>query len=595
VENFVVREGALITDAQVAEDKREVSVVFVLQYGMAELQQPANLAIEVISAFDPAQYDAPLSMALVGISGTVGLSDANTPTLGPLDSTFVAHRDRFKLINDAITSDTVRLDLVGQLPPGQLYDGLCKAMALAATRPEGARYVLLVGDGHDGTGDYASKVCTRESLLQRRDVPVHIIGVGKDQNVAFLTSLATNTGGVYLGSSGDPMQNAPQLAVNLLRPLHTQYRITFESTTPADGKDGHTVELSLQGTGLPTNVYKPSFTAHFPFEPVAPELTFTDYTGAGPYAEDALPFTPGLLITPTLRARDPLTVTMIVSDGTRRRALPAFAQTGYGRWISTTELMPDTPYALDVLVDARLADGQIKRFTFPTRWLRIEPFKGVTTPWNMPRQWLESLWAAAKRNWLVLIGLTAALLVLFGASRLISSRVREMRYRFGSAGGLGTMPSPSDNTGNSRTERTQRDDQDERTRRMDDELTRRFGDDSVSTMQTRPMAWLKFTDGELVGQCFPVGIRGRQVTLGRSSKFDPSSGDIRLTNDRQTISREHARFYVSDSGLMVENLSEISTTRVNGERVPFGEKREIQPGDSLHFADVGAMVTATEE
>ena len=184
-----------------------------MQYGAAGVQQPVVLAREMIATFAPERYDAPLSIALVGVSGTVGLSDANNPALGSLDHDFVLHSNRFTIVNDAIMADAAHLDSPGLLR-GQLYDGICKAMALVAARPEATRFVLVVSDGRDGVGDLASKTCTREAVLKRKDVPVLVVGIGTDQDATFLNALASNTGGHYISATGDPAQTAPRLALS---------------------------------------------------------------------------------------------------------------------------------------------------------------------------------------------------------------------------------------------------------------------------------------------------------------------------------------------------------------------------------------------
>lgn len=388
-------------------------------------------------------------------------------------------------------------------------------------------------------------------------------------------------------------ESVPQLAGELLRPLHSQYRLVFTSLTAADGKDGHVVDLEIVGEDSLSGRHTPTYTAHFPYtSEISPALTIAGYEGTASHRLDALPFSPGLVITPTVQLREPLTVTVLISDSGRARTLPLAFDTGSGRGISTLDLTPDTAYPLYVVVLARQADGEIKRLIYRDYALRVEPFKGVTSPLVMPWQWLASAWAVAKQNRETIAAAIIAIGALGAAARWVAWRVREMRYRFGGASGPGAMPAGY--KVDSFTDRTTRGD-DGTTRRSSEDATRRYEDEGNSAPQTQPLAWLKFTDGVLFGQCFPIGFPGREIVIGRSRDLEPSAGHIQLRNDEKTVSRNHARFTVVDGHVVVENLSENSTTRVNGERIKVGESRPIQPGDLLHFADVGALVVGAEE
>lgn len=72
-------------------------------------------------------------------------------------------------------------------------------------------------------------------------------------------------------------------------------------------------------------------------------------------------------------------------------------------------------------------------------------------------------------------------------------------------------------------------------------------------------------------------LRGkREVTIGRHPNAD-------ITLNQPTVSRMHARLSLRDGHYTVEDLASSNGTYVNGEAVPPGQPRVLQPGDSIRI------------
>jgi len=130
-----------------------------------------------------------------------------------------------------------RLQAGGWTP---LYDTAYKAVTWAAAAPAGNRAVLLFTDGKeekapDGTG--GSRIANDDSPIReanRAGVPVFTIGLGADADEAYLKRLALETGGTYQHAANSA--ELAQLFRNVSDLLKQQYRITYTSGLPADGK-----------------------------------------------------------------------------------------------------------------------------------------------------------------------------------------------------------------------------------------------------------------------------------------------------------------------------------------------------------------------
>ncbi len=94
---------------------------------------------------------------------------------------------------------------------------------------------------------------------------------------------------------------------------------------------------------------------------------------------------------------------------------------------------------------------------------------------------------------------------------------------------------------------------------------------------------LVVTKGPFAGQRFE--LTRPEITIGR----DPGS-DIFL--DDITVSRRHARIFVSQEGPYVEDFGSLNGTYVNGERV---DRRLLSPGDELQIGKYKLVFTPAKE
>ena len=97
---------------------------------------------------------------------------------------------------------------------------------------------------------------------------------------------------------------------------------------------------------------------------------------------------------------------------------------------------------------------------------------------------------------------------------------------------------------------------------------------------------LQNRDGRLSGQSFAVGMPNFDIKIGRD--VDPASGHVQL--DKGVISRDHAKIFLKEQTLHLQNLSVNSTTRVNGRKLKLNECVALNAGDDLAFADVEARI-----
>lgn len=135
-------------------------------------------------------------------------------------------------------------DVVEHLQSGgktALYQAVQKAVAMAAKQPTGHRAVLLLTDGRNDPPDVGDPDVPI-TLAQEQQVPVFVIGMGKDIDEQYLRRLAGETGGVFrpAPSSGE----LAQLFDDMATLLKTRYRLTYHSNAPADGQS-HTLDITV--------------------------------------------------------------------------------------------------------------------------------------------------------------------------------------------------------------------------------------------------------------------------------------------------------------------------------------------------------------
>jgi len=132
-----------------------------------------------------------------------------------------------------------------------LYDAAVKAVRLTAREGSSLRRaVIFLTDGRDevaggavgsGSETYNDDSAIFEAKANR--VPIFTIGLGNFRDKAFLTRLATLTGGDFLDTP-DSAQLTAQFRTVLNR-MKTMYRVTWDSTLPQDGQ-AHRVRVSLK-------------------------------------------------------------------------------------------------------------------------------------------------------------------------------------------------------------------------------------------------------------------------------------------------------------------------------------------------------------
>ena len=119
-----------------------------------------------------------------------------------------------------------------------------------------------------------------------------------------------------------------------------------------------------------------------------------------------------------------------------------------------------------------------------------------------------------------------------------------------------------------------------------DDHTQIFVDTSDSqktqVLQTAK-AILEVLSGVTKGDKVPIGVLGKtSIVIGRDA--DPLVGDLRLQST--FVSRKHAEIRIEGDDLYLVDLGSSSGTRLNGERLAPDEKRKIEIGNEINFADV---------
>ena len=95
---------------------------------------------------------------------------------------------------------------------------------------------------------------------------------------------------------------------------------------------------------------------------------------------------------------------------------------------------------------------------------------------------------------------------------------------------------------------------------------------------------------EAIGSCGEYTFKQSEITIGRDE-----SNDIHLIDPKRTISRNHARIYISDSGARIEDLKARNFTHINGDRLDAGEQRLLINGDTISIGDFDIAFFATQE
>ncbi len=460
---------------------------------------------------------------------------------------------------------------VGRTP---LYDEVCKALLIAAQEHVGTRAVIVLSDG----ADVQSQVCTASDTISHANkdrTPVFTIGVGPNVKETYLRKLASETGGLY--DSAAQLQNVIDVFKRMESALKTEYRVTFHMPAPGNGQL-KTVDIKVT-QGSDSDVERATFQTPQATRPTFTKVTFTiDGNTVNP---KLLPANKTLIVEPTIQSSRPVTsVDYIVGGNTQTENDPPFQLV-----IPTNDLIgvnkitlrasgePGNPAAL-ATYDVQVSIDPSTLVTptpapAPTLLQRLTTFPGI-------------LIVAV---FLILLIVLIVLLVLVMRRR---SR-RNVRYipetpptMVGSA-----IPFQATSVGQSLP-----DEQAFPTALFNEPAAASPGAAPVegraeTVMFKPPVAVLEFTNGELSGRHFDIGSTGAELlVVGREP--DSGSGAVRVPS--QFVSRKHAQIAVEDGKIILTDLNSSSGTKLNGERLPANQPREIHIGDKVDFADVSAVV-----
>jgi hypothetical protein len=161
---------------------------------------------------------------------------------------------------------------------------------MVARQPAGNRAVLLLSDGRDegpGGAGRGSKIANPEDGIEeanRANIPVFVVGLGKEIDRQYLTRLSLRTGGTFQ-ETPDSAKLA-ELFQNVEDLLKQQYRLTYRSALQPDGQM-HSVHVTVKvqdRIAFDEKEFGPLGTAPTPTSPptATPTLTATATPTATP-------------------------------------------------------------------------------------------------------------------------------------------------------------------------------------------------------------------------------------------------------------------------------------------------------------------------
>jgi VWFA-related protein len=249
---------------------------------------------------------APLQVALViDISGSMQgepLEDAKAAAARFLDRLSPGDQVALIAFSEPVDPDPDALDQARELPFSEeletaydlvenlqsgggthLYHAVTKAVRMASNQPAGHRAVLVLSDGRN---DPPSVGEPEEPIRMARDanLPVFVIGLGDFIDEPYLRRLANETGGLYRDAPRS--SELARLFDDMATLLKTQYRVTYTSQLPPDGKI-HRLRLTVSTQG--ENIADQIEVGPLPFmatttSTLAPEKTATPTQTAVPSA-----------------------------------------------------------------------------------------------------------------------------------------------------------------------------------------------------------------------------------------------------------------------------------------------------------------------
>ncbi len=195
--------------------------------------QDSGMSLSVVLTIDTSG-----SMEGATIAAAKSAANALAQRLSPADAAaVVAFSDRVD-VRQPVTRDRGAVQrAIGALSAAgntALYDAVAESARVAADSGSARRAIVLLSDGREFGG--ASQI-TRDQSLQRAaqsGAVVYAVGVGPDIDRAFLTEIASRSGGRFFEASG--AAEVPQIYAALEDLLRGQFVITARSAAPSTGE-----------------------------------------------------------------------------------------------------------------------------------------------------------------------------------------------------------------------------------------------------------------------------------------------------------------------------------------------------------------------
>jgi FHA domain/von Willebrand factor type A domain len=552
--SFQVMDGTkLIPDIQVEKvisPSVKGSVLLLVDFGMIRagenlqpLKDSATAILQAVSNDD--------RVALIAITAPVDVTTNLDPTREIGFGIASQNRDS---MNGLIT----KLNAVGRTP---LYDGVCKALLLAAKEEVGKRSVIVLSDGVD----VGSQACTDADTVDRagRDhTPVFTIGVGTSIKEDYMRRLASQTGGEY--GSAAQVQNIIDVFKRFESGLKTEYKFTIHMP---DTGNGQLKAVDIRVTqGADNATARAEFMTPSPEKPQIQKVTFTiDGASANPRL---LPANKTVVIEPTLNSQSPVAqVEYLIGNDSKK-----FTDAPYQLVIPTNDLIGLNK----ITINATGVTGRPESVATMDIAVNVEP-PPLTTPTPAPSL-LRTL--TTFPGVLILVVFVLLLLVLILLVVMLARRRRSSVPYVASSSPTMIVSTPAvmeqspptsllNDTG------------------MDYGGSLPVGSGGETISLRPPIATLEFTSGDLAGKRFPIGTSDTQVmTIGREP--DPGPNSVRINS--KFVSRKHATITLENGAMFLTDLNSSSGTKLNGERLVASQRRDVKIGDKIEFADASAEI-----
>ncbi len=570
--SFQVMEGTTpATNLQVQQitgSNVKTSIMLVVDFGMVHrgsaLQPLKDSATAILQA---ASNDD--RIGIIAIIGPVKVDSSIDPSKEfAFANAGQKRNDMINLINS--------LNAVASTP---LYDAVCKALLLTAQESVGNRAVIVLSDGHDAK----STVCSESDPITRANhdrTPVFTIGVGPDVNEAYMRKLALQTDGDYTAAAS--LTNVTDIFRRIEKELKTQYRLSFHVGGTSNGQARSLVIQVTQGPNQAKQTV--SIQTKAVPKPTFDKVTFTvNGVEANPLL---LPANKTVIIQPTIGSAVPVTqVEYIVGNQSTVISKPPFQLV-----IATNDLLSLNKITLKAAGDL----GNPDSMTIADVSIGIDPATLVTPtvvlPTATPKPSLLKVLTTFP-GILIPISAVGILLLLIFLIVLLARRRGASEEAQGSESPK-TMVVGQEAFGESSPATAVIDSSP--TSLMNDggaspggetRVLGASGEGGQTLVFKPPIALLEFQGGNLAGQQFSVGATNMEkLSIGR----DPDTGPGAVRINSQYVSRKHAVITVDGTKMYLMDLGSASGTKLNGERLPASQQREVKIGDKIEFADVAA-------